>query len=328
MKFAVSVGDINGIGLEVFFKSILKQNFNSHFDIYCESSSLNYYLDAISIEIPNLEAGNQIRINGNTVEIKETKTGYESHFGKISKQSGLLAAESLSLAYQSVKNTENDILLTLPIQKESMYLAGWQFKGHTEYLAKNCNVDNHLMLLGYKNLKVALATVHIPIKSVPKSIDQNKIIQTSTLLKISLLNDFGITNPKIAILGLNPHASENGNIGQEDIDIIHPAIMKLKLEGNNIYGPFPADGFFAFKKYRLYDAIIAMYHDQGLIPLKLLANGNGYNFTLGLPIIRISPDHGTAMDIAGKDKALPESMIEAINTGILVHNNRERRKNV
>jgi len=321
MNIVVSAGDCNGIGLEIFANSFKQNKFEGiTFILVCNLLVLEEYFKAVEIEysIDN----DTIILNNKRVKLINCVTYAEIDFGIVSKSAGLHAVESLDKSIKLLFDKKADAILTLPIQKESMYLTGWQFAGHTEMLANRCNVDNEMMILGTKDLKVALATVHIPIKSVPSQILDYKLKNKILSLHSCLKNDFGIRTPKIAVLGLNPHAGENGNIGIEDVEIIEPLINELK-NTIEVSGPLPADGFFGFGKYKNFDGVLAMYHDQGLIPLKMLANGGGVNYTANLPIIRVSPDHGTAYDIAGKNIANPQSTIESIELAQEVYINRK-----
>jgi 4-hydroxythreonine-4-phosphate dehydrogenase len=213
----------------------------------------------------------------------------------------------------------------MPVAKSSLYLAGWKYPGHTEMLADYCQSQEHLMILMTDRVRVALATIHIPLSRINQILSSELIISKTITLHECLKTDFGIDSPAIAVLGLNPHAGEDGALGEEENKIILPAIKKLNVSGIRAEGPFPADGFFAHGAYRNYDAILAMYHDQGLIPLKMLAAGGGVNFTAGLPIVRTSPDHGTAYSIAGKNEANSQSSYDAIISAIEIV---KRRKSI
>lgn len=380
INIAVSIGDINGIGLEIFFKSLLDKQIykNSNFDKY----SINYQLFANDyIIIDYLEKSKFFELYKNNINYlepildllsKDFKFNYKNlkklinlevvdisnqittdininnhiltndyvEFGKITKLSGKIAHNSFVEATNSVINRRNDLLLTLPISKEAVYLSGWEFPGHTEYIAhlenlknnsygnKHSNsINNPLMIISTKFGKVALVTVHIPISEISKTISQKLISDKFEAFYNSLKNDYNITKPKIAILGLNPHSGENGNIGNEEKNIIRPLIDNLKSienykESIDYDEPYPADGFFAHKLYLNYDGVLAMYHDQGLIPFKMLGDGGGVNFTANQSIVRTSPDHGTAFGIAGKFIANPQSTIDAIIEGIQICINR------
>jgi len=328
MNIIVSVGDCNGIGLEVFANSFEHNRFEGvNFILVCNIELMEQYFKLIGIGY-QFDKDNLL-LFGKSIKLVNCITYPEIEFGIVSKTMGLLAAESLDKALNILFDAEKknelqaDAILTLPIQKESMYLAGWKYPGHTEMFASKCGVKTEMMILGNKSLKVALATVHIPLKNVALSLKPYKLEEKILSLYDSLVNDFGITNPKIAVLGLNPHAGENGNIGIEDVDIIEPLIIKLKSK-LDVSGPKAADGFFGFGEYKNYDGVLAMYHDQGLIPLKLIAQGGGVNYTANLPIIRVSPDHGTAYDLAGKNKANPKSTIESIEMAEEIYKNRKK----
>ena len=243
-------------------------------------------------------------------------------FGKISLDAGKLSAEAIELAVSKTIAGEFDAIVTMPVAKSSLYLAGWKYPGHTEMLASACNIKKYMMILCTRDIRVALVTIHIPLKDVASSISVGLIEEKIRIFNDSIIKDYGIKNPKIAVLGLNPHAGEDGSIGTEEIEIISPAISKMINNGINVSGPHPSDGFFAHGDYKNYDGILSIYHDQGLIPLKLLACGGGVNYTAGLPIIRTSPDHGTAFAIAGKGLANPQSTYDALEMAVEVFKQR------
>jgi 4-hydroxythreonine-4-phosphate dehydrogenase len=320
-KVIVSCGDPNGIGLEVFHKALQKDFSDSiQFTLVSHIETVRKYFDLMKLD--SEFSGNQVKIGNNLVDLIDINFPTEVKFGKVTKSAGLLAGGSIEHALDLVIKREYDALLTLPVNKFSLYEAGWQFPGHTEMLAHTCKVDNQMMMLCSGGVRVALATVHIPISDVPQKMDIGSLIQQIETLSTSIYKDFGKFNGKIAVLGLNPHAGENGSMGKEEIEIISPAIENAQQLGINVEGPFPADGFFAHGGYKNYDGILAMYHDQGLIPLKLIAKGAGVNYTIGLPIIRISPDHGTAFEIAGEGKADEKSTLEAIRLALEIAENR------
>ena len=232
-------------------------------------------------------------------------------FGRESAEAGRLAVGSIEKAYEMLAAGKYGAMLTLPISKHSIHLAGCRFPGHTEMLASLCNTSNPLMILFSAKFRVALATVHVPLRDVAGLLTEELIIGKTRQFNLSLMQDFGIGQPKIAVLGLNPHAGEEGDLGSEEIAVIMPAVKSLVYQGIDADGPFPADGFFARKMHRQYDGVLAMYHDQGLIPLKLEARG-GVNFTAGLPVVRTSPDHGTAFAIAGKGIADESGTLNAL----------------
>lgn len=322
MKFAVSIGDLNGIGLECFAKALTKlDKKNITFTIFAPIKLIYNYLDQIEFKYSKTDRG--IQINNYNIEIIDIIAEEELNFGELDANKGLIAAKSIEMAVDFLKKGKADILLTLPINKKAINLSGFEFPGHTEMLGQSFGAEP-LMILFTGVVRVALTTVHVPIRKIANLIEQNLIESKYSSLESSLRKDFGIVKPRIAILGLNPHAGEQGNIGFEEVGFINDTIDKLNIryKTSKAEGPFPADGFFGFGQYKKYDGILAMYHDQGLIPLKLLAKGGGVNFTANLSAIRVSPDHGTAYEIAGKNLADETSTLEAIQAGISIYNNR------
>ena len=229
-------------------------------------------------------------------------------------------------ATDDLASSKIDVLVTAPINKHNVQSSEFKFPGHTEFLAKLSNVDKALMLMVADNLKVAVVSGHIPLKEVAKTLTKEKIVEAITQLNESLIKDFGISRPKIAVMGLNPHAGDNGVIGDEEKEIIIPAIAEAKGKGILAFGPYSADGFFGSSTYTHYDGILAMYHDQGLVPFKSLSFGNGVNYTAGLPIVRTSPDHGTGFDIAGKNEASESSFRNALYLAMDIYRNRNEHK--
>lgn len=323
MRIVFSCGDVNGIGLEIFYK-YFKNNVKTEneFAIVCNEKTLFEYFQKLDVdfEIKNTS----LLINDNLIRIVDCDIYSEVEFGKISSECGKLAIESIEKASLLCKSKEYDAVVTLPIQKESMYLADWEFTGHTEFYNKNYQKSNTQMMLFSGNLRVVPLTIHVPLKDVSSLLSIDNIVNNLVELNDSLKLNFNIDNAKIAVLGLNPHAGENGSFGDEEIKIIQPAIDRVRKLGVDVSGPFPADGFFGFGEFKNYDGILSMYHDQGLIPLKLFAEGGGVNFTSGLEIIRTSPDHGTAMAIAGKNKASEKSLKESIESAFEIVNNRNK----
>jgi 4-hydroxythreonine-4-phosphate dehydrogenase len=324
-KIIVSCGDPNGIGLEVFYKSLQKKNITQdqdiEFTLVTHIPTMEAYFTAMECDYQIV--GEFLNISEYKVNLQNIDFPSEIEFGKITKSAGLLAAKSIETALDLVIKKEYDALLTLPVNKYSLYEAGWQFPGHTEMLAYTCKVDNQMMMLCSGDVRVSLATVHVAISEVPALVTRESVLDKIQVLNNCISNDYGIKSPKIAVLGLNPHAGESGSMGKEEIEIIEPAIKNAVELGINAEGPFPADGFFAHGGYKNYDGILAMYHDQGLIPLKLLAEGAGVNYTVGLPIVRTSPDHGTAFEIAGKGIADEKSTMEAIAMACEIVGNRK-----
>jgi 4-hydroxythreonine-4-phosphate dehydrogenase len=244
------------------------------------------------------------------------------NWGQITAEAGTFAYRSLELAVKDLASTRVEVLVTSPIHKDAMKLGAFKFPGHTEYLADFANVDDVLMLLVSGSLRVGVATGHIALKDVSAALSTQRIRSKINLLHESLLRDFGIVNPRIAVLGLNPHASDNGLMGDEEKRIIQPVVRELAAEEKMIFGPYAADGFFGSGAFKQFDGVLAMYHDQGLAPFKALSFGAGVNFTAGLPVVRTSPDHGTGFDIAGQGTANPDSFRAALYAARDIRRNR------
>lgn len=312
----VSCGDVNGIGLECFFKALLDKHFvkAESFKVFCNVQTVLQTLLHFSIPFSQHSSEtNTLVINDNTIELISLPIGASLDFGVVSRESAKVALSSLEAATDFLKSHVDIPLVTLPVNKASLHSIGFSFAGQTDYLAQAFFAPTATMILAFENIRVALTTVHTPLSEVAKLITteviEEKVVEIDSWLK----SDLNIVLPRIAILGLNPHAGESGLLGTEELDVIQPAIVKLNERGYNVEGAFPADGFFAHKSFKNFDAILAQYHDQGLIPLKMMSSGAGVNVTAGLPIIRTSPDHGTAFDIAGKGIADFASTINAID---------------
>lgn len=311
---AVSCGDVNGIGIECLISALEINAPNADVVLvvniptlrqYINAASIDAHLDADRLIITDIEENIELRLHNIEPEA-------EVNLGTESAAAGALAIASLETATRMVVDGAADALVTLPVSKAACTLAGWNFPGQTEMLGALTNAQP-MMILCADNLRVALATVHLPLSQVSTALTQQLVREKIQQLSNSLLRDFSISPARIAVLSLNPHAGENGILGTEELAIIKPAIDETNAEG-----PFAADGFFGFGSYEDYDGILAMYHDQGLIPLKLLAQGGGVNFTAGLPIVRTSPDHGTAFAIAGTGAADPTSTIEALHLALSI----------
>jgi 4-hydroxythreonine-4-phosphate dehydrogenase len=326
MKIIITIGDPNGIGIEVMLKALevfYSDKNNSDVEITIAGNSETIQKYAYMIDYPINVVDNSFSIAGNRVEIEECCPPLEIEAGKPRKAAGATARAAIEYALEATIAKKFDAMVTMPVSKEVLKMAGWKYPGHTEMLATRCNVKKPLMVLCTRDIRVALVTIHVPVHELPYAITTHTIVKLGSSFHHSLVCDFAIDCPKIATLGLNPHAGEGGAIGNEENDIITPAIEKTKVRSINIDGPHPADGFFAHGDYKNYDGILAMYHDQGLIPLKLLAEGAGVNFTAGLPIVRTSPDHGTAFAIAGRNKADASSAFEAITMARQIAQNRK-----
>ncbi len=328
----ISIGDINGIGPEVIIKALNDSMILTDCTpvIYGSTKILNYHKKMVDsgdfnyTAIPSADDVKPRKIN----VINVWKEEVELQLGKITEDGGKYALASLDHATKDLASGKIDVLVTAPISKEAMSKAGFKFPGHTEYLADMAGQDEALMLMVAGSLRVALVTSHIALKDVPTTITIDKVLNKIRAFNQSLSKDFSIRRPKIAVFGLNPHAGENGKMGNEENEIINPAISKAKNEGIMAFGPYPADGFFGSNNRTNFDGVLAMFHDQGLAAFKALAFDDGVNFTAGLPVVRTSPDHGTAFDIAGKDLASGASMRQAIYLAIDVHRNQQFEKEI
>lgn len=321
IKIGFTIGDVNGIGLEVVLKALSNRRIMRYCIpvIYGSMKVVTYHKNILGddMELKFNSISNAERLNFDKVNVVNCWEGDVAiNIGSLRKEGGIYAIKSLDAATNDLKAGLIDTLVTAPIHKKAMQDAGFEHIGHTEYLTKSFDATESLMLLVNDNLRISTVTNHIPIKDVVDAIDKDLILRKLRIFKESLIKDFGIERPTIAVLGLNPHAGDDGSIGKEDSEIVRPAIIEAKKKGMLAMGPFPADGFFGSGEYAKYDGILAMYHDQGLIPFKALSFGNGVNFTAGLSGIRTSPDHGTAFEIAGKNEANPSSLRHAIYTAI------------
>ena len=330
LKVGITLGDTNGIGIEVALKAVgVPEMMDLCIPVmYGSSKTVSYHRNACNLpgfQINHTKSASNIKENmPNLVDCIDQDIKIE--LGQPSKQAGLAAFMALEAAVHDLKTGLIDVLVTAPISKENIQSDQFHFPGHTEYLESAAgDGEKALMLLCTGNLRVALVTTHLQMTQVPAAITIDGIREKLRLLDISLKRDFNIDGPRIAVLSLNPHAGENGILGNEERDIIIPAIQQaLDEDGIQCFGPYAADGFFGARQYRRFDAVLAMYHDQGLAPFKTIAMDEGVNFTAGLPIVRTSPDHGTGYDIAGQGIANESSMRHAIYTAIDVYRNRIR----
>jgi 4-hydroxythreonine-4-phosphate dehydrogenase len=327
-RIAISIGDFNGIGPEIILKSLTQKDLGKSTSIIISPEEIvQQTADLLSLPRSFHVVSNASDIKDGVINILPIKTEkIELTPGVLTAQSGLVAMKSIEKCIELCRSKFANAMVTAPISKEAVNLAGYKIPGHTEFLADQTNTESVLMMLVSGNLRVALVTAHTPIREVAQSVSQSLIRTKLEILAESLINDFGIEKPKIAVFGLNPHAGDGGVIGQEEIETISPILKALKAERGDVIinGPYPADGFFGQQLHKEHDAILAMYHDQGLAPFKLLSFGKGVNFTAGLPIIRTSPDHGTAFDIANKGVANPSSFNEAYNLAVELANKRIR----
>lgn len=320
----ISQGDLNGIGLEIILKTLSDPALSEICVpvLFSSQKTVSYFRKMLGLEDFNfnpLRDFNQLHTKKpNVFNCYEEEVTIE--MGKPTLASGKYAKLSLESATQALFDKKIDVLVTAPINKHNIQEAGFKYPGHTEYLGDKLD-GKPLMLLCSQDLRIAVVTGHIALKNVPQQITTENVLTKITQLHTSLIKDFGIRKPKIAVLGLNPHAGENGSMGDEENTAIIPAITKAK-ESMMIYGPYSADGFFGNHTQSQFDGVLAMYHDQGLIPFKTLAFNNGVNFTAGLDFIRTSPDHGTAYEIAGKQIADESSFREALYMAIDIYRTR------
>ena len=327
IRVAITQGDTNGVGYEVILKVFSDPNILELCTpiIYGSPKIASYHRKALNLEVPytiinHAEEARDGRVNLLACFDDEIKI----EMGQPSQEAGAAALKALDRAMTDYRSELYDVLVTAPINKATIQSPGFHFPGHTEYIETSVGEGQKaLMILMNETLRVALVTTHLPIKDIAKAITKEGIIEKATIFHKSLKRDFRISSPRIAVLSLNPHAGDNGLLGSEEKDIILPAIEELADKGIQAFGPFAADGFFGSGAYDHFDGVLAMYHDQGLAPFKTIALESGVNYTAGLPIVRTSPDHGTAYDIAGKGVADENSMRQAIFTAIDVFRNRK-----
>ena len=315
VRVAISHGDLNGIGYEVILKTF---NDSRMFDsctpvVYGLSKVGSYHrktIPNIGVDfnlVKSCNSANPKRLNIINVSNEDVKVD----LGQSTTEAGKLSYLALEKATEDLANG-CDVLVTAPINKDNIQSEDFNYPGHTEYLAEKFAEDEELMILASKALRVAVVTGHIPVSKVAETITKDLILRKLKIFEKSLARDFGIRKPRIAVLGLNPHAGDNGLLGKDELEVVTPAIDEAKENGILAFGPFPADGFFGSDDFLKFDGILSMYHDQGLTPFKIISFEDGVNFTAGLSIVRTSPDHGTAYEIAGKNKAMPDSFRAAV----------------
>jgi 4-hydroxythreonine-4-phosphate dehydrogenase len=327
IRVAITQGDTNGVGYEVVLKAFADPTILELCIpiIYGSAKIATYHKKALNLEtnfstINKAEDARDGRVNLLVCHDDDTKV----EFGQPSAEAGQAALYALDRAMTDYRSGLFDVLVTAPINKATIQSPNFHFPGHTEYIETSVGEGKKaLMILMNDVLRVALVTTHLPIKDIAKAISKEAIIEKATIFHQSLRRDFRISCPRIAVLSLNPHAGDNGLLGAEEKDIIQPAIEQLAENGIQAFGPYAADGFFGSGSFNYFDGVLAMYHDQGLAPFKTIALDNGVNYTAGLPIVRTSPDHGTAYDIAGQGKADENSFRQAIYTAIDIWRNRQ-----
>lgn len=316
ITIGISCGDINGIGLEVILKALAINKAGANFNliVYGSTKVVAYHKNIITqenIHFHNIDTADQA-LPGRINVVNCWADNVNITLGKATDMGGKCAFDALERAVADLKNGAIDALVTAPIHKKAMQLADFPFVGHTEYITDVFGAKESLMLMVSDNIRVGVVTNHLPLREVAAAVTREKVLRKLLILAETLRIDFNIGKPTIAVLGLNPHAGDEGAIGDEDDKIIRPAIEDAKAKGVMAFGPFPADGMFGSGQYHKFDAVLAMYHDQGLVGFKALSFGEGVNYTAGLAAVRTSPDHGTAYDIAGKGEADEASFIKAL----------------
>jgi len=316
MRVGLTSGDPNGIGIETILKTFQDERMFSSITpiLYASENLVESNLKNLGIENVNINVIKAVEKakKGKLNILKSCTEDFKLEPGDLSSEAGEYSFSSLKNAVEDLASTKFDVLVTAPINKDAINQSGFKFPGHTEYLADFANADDVLMLLVGEGLRIGIVTGHIALKDVATWLTKEAIQSKLTLMNDSLVKDFGCPTPKIAVLGLNPHAGDNGLLGNEEKNIISPAIQEANANGIKAFGPYAADGFFGSGAYKNFDGVLAMYHDQGLAPFKALSFGRGVNYTAGLPIVRTSPDHGTGFDIAGKGEASADSIRAAI----------------
>ena len=323
INIGISIGDPNGIGIEIILKALSNDYIQGDYNyiIYSSYDLVKKQKEVLGIETLTLKKIYSLdEATTNFINIKEVFTSSKFDFGNSDKEVSANGIISFKEAVKDAFDKKIDILITSPINKNLSYSSSFKYSGHTDYLKKTLKKDP-MMLMVSDNLKLGLFTEHIPIKDVVKELTVNRVAKKIKMLRQTLINDFLINEPRIAVLAINPHVGDNGVIGSEDQEILLPGIEKSK---GLIFGPFSADTFFCNENFKKYDGVMAAYHDQGLIPFKTMSFGKGVNYSAGLPIIRTSPDHGTGFDIAGKGVASPTSFLQAIKVGVNIYKSRNK----
>ena len=326
VRIGLTHGDINGIGYEIIIKSLIDNQIVDLITpiVFGISKVASYHRKTLGLKdfnfnlIKRVEMANPKRPNIYNIYDREVKID----LGTLTEIAGQVAHLSLKAALSSLDHGEIDAIVTAPINKKNIQSKDFTFPGHTEFFADRYEVNDYLMLMVSNELRIGVITGHIPVKEISAALNEDLVMRKIKIMQKSLRRDFAIQKPKIALLGLNPHAGDNGLLGTEEQEILAPVIKQAQDENILVYGPYPADGFFGTPNYKQFDGILAIYHDQGMIPFKTLAFETGVNYTAGLPIIRTSPAHGTAFDIAGQDKADASSMRAAIYLACDIFRNR------
>lgn len=324
----ISIGDINGIGPEIVLKTFEDSRMLEFCTpvIFAHTKMLSFLKRHFKLKLKLQGISNAEKVIPGKINVVNTwRNNPKIEFGMEHKAAGAFAIKSLRAATNALKAEQVDVLVTAPIHKNNIQAEDFNFPGHTDFLEEKLG-GNALMFMVSESIKVGLFTDHVPLKDISSRITPELIKRKIKTIKESLQQDFKISVPKIAVMGINPHTGDDGVIGKEDDEVIRPTLTEINQKGQYVFGPYAADSFFGTKNYKNFDAIIAAYHDQGLIPFKTLSFGEGVNFTAGLNYIRTSPDHGTGFDIAGKNQANPSSFIKAIHEAIKIYKNREEYK--
>ncbi len=326
IKIGISHGDVNGISYEIIVKTLSDSRMLDFFTpvVYGSSKVASYYKKLLGIHDFNFHVVRNVEQvlpgKANLVNIFPDEIKLDP--GQVTGIAGQAALRSLEAVTNDLSKGSLDALVTAPINKQNIQGDGFNFPGHTEYLTRKFGADESLMLMVSNDIRIGVITGHIALRDVPARISKERILNKVNILHHSLKRDFGIEKPKIALLGLNPHAGDKGVIGIEEQEVIIPAIREAFDSGVLVFGPYPADGFFGSASFNHFDGILAMFHDQGLVPFKTLSFKSGVNYTAGLPIVRTSPAHGTAFDMAGKNTASPNAFREAVYLAIDIVTNR------
>jgi 4-hydroxythreonine-4-phosphate dehydrogenase len=327
LRIGISHGDVNGVGYEIILKTLSDPRILELFTpvVYGSSKVASYHKKALSVGNIhfNLVRSAEQAVEGKANLVNIFNEEIKIDLGQSTPVAGEMAFLALEAATEDLGKGFIDALVTAPINKQNIQREDFGFPGHTEYLASKFGVQDNLMLMVNNDFRIGVITGHIPLSEVPQAITRELILYKLKIFHQTLIRDFGIRRPRLAVLGLNPHAGDKGVLGPEEQEIIIPAIQTAFDAGILAYGPYPADGFFGSSTFKKFDGILAMYHDQGLIPFKTLSFKNGVNYTAGLPIVRTSPAHGTAYDIAGKDLASPDGFREAVYLAIDIVRNRK-----
>ena len=326
IKLAITHGDINGVGYEVILKTFADSRMLEQCTpvLYGSSKVATYHKNLLAqndLTFVNARDAKSLQHNKFNI-INITSEEIKIDVGKSTEVAGQLSSLALERACEDLMNGDVDVLVTAPINKKNIQSKDFDFPGHTEYLSQKFGTKS-LMMMVCDRIRIGIVTNHLPLREVPNAITKELLLEKIGIMNASLKRDFGITRPKIAVLALNPHAGDNGVIGDDDQRVVAPAIQEAIEKNMLVYGPYPSDGFFGSSEFKDFDGVLALYHDQGLIPFKLMSFTDGVNFTAGLPYIRTSPAHGTAYEIAGKDKASEQSFRSAVYLACNILRNRK-----